>query len=321
VIRVATIGTGWIMPFHARGVQAFDGASLVAAANHRSESLERFAAEFGIPRRTTRWEELAQDPDVDAVVIGTPNSLHAPQSIAMLRAGKHVLVEKPMATSVPDAEAMVRAARDGGARLMVAHCWRFHEDVRRLRSRIEGGELGEVVKTRGYGVHAGWGPEGWFTDAALAGGGALMDMGVHAIDTARFLLGDPAPVRVQAAVGTRYAAGRYAVDDDGIVLIEWSNGTNSIVESGWWQPHLAGLEADTEVYGTGGYARVWDFTEGPPGYEHCAQPMYTTQMAEFLGSIAEGRDPSPGGEDGVVVMRIVEEAYRASAASGGGTAG
>ena len=309
VISVATIGTGWIMPFHARGVLAFDGASLAVAANHRPESLERFADAFDIPRRTTRWEDLANDPGVDAVVIGTPNVLHAPQATTMLRAGKHVLVEKPMATTLADANAMVAAARDGGARLMVAHCWRFHEDVRRLRRRIEAGELGEIVKTRGYGVHAAWGPEGWFTDPALAGGGALMDMGVHAIDTARFLLGDPSPQRVHAVVETRYAQGRYEVDDDAVVLVTWSNGATSLIESGWWQPHLAGLEADTEVYGTGGSARVWDFTEGPPGYEHCAQPMYSAQMAEFLGAIADGREPRPNGEDGAVVVRVVEAAY------------
>ncbi len=318
MIRVATIGTGWIMPFHARAIRAFADASLVAAANHRPESLERFADTFDVPRRTTSWEDLAEDDGVDAVVIGTPNVLHAPQAIAMLRAGKHVLVEKPMATTLADANAMIAAAREGGARLMVAHCWRFHEDVRRLRQRIERAELGAIVKTRGYGVHANWGPEGWFTDADLAGGGALMDMGVHAIDTARFLLGDPSPVRVRAVVGTRYADGRYQVDDDAVVLITWSNGTNSLIESGWWQPHLAGLEADTEVYGTRGYARVWDFAEGPPGYEHCAQPMYTAQMTEFLGAIADGREPRPNGEDGAVVVRIVEDAYR-SALEGGGS--
>lgn len=312
-LRVGLLGSGWVMRFHARAVAEHPGAELAVAANWREESLGRLAREFDIARTTTRWEDLAEDDSIDAVVIATPNAVHARQAVTCLEAGRHVLVEKPMAISVAEADAMVAAARRGGRSLMVAHCWRFHEDVRRLRGRIAAGELGEVVKTRGYGVHAGWGPAGWFTDPALAGGGALLDMGVHAIDTARFLLGDPEPVRVCAAVGTRYAEGRYAVDDDGILLVSWSNGTNSVVESGWWQPHLGGLEADTEVYGTRGYARVWPFTEEPEGYEHCAQPMYSAQMREFLDAIAAGREPRPNGEDGRVVVRVVEEAYGSAA--------
>src|SRR4030095_13315036 len=96
---------------------------------------------------------------------------------------KRVLVEKPMAPTVTEADAMVAAARGAGAFLMVAHCWRFHPDVRALRARVEAGELGEIVKTRGYGAHARWGPSGWFTDPELAGGGAPVDRGVPPLAT------------------------------------------------------------------------------------------------------------------------------------------
>jgi predicted dehydrogenase len=309
-LRVALVGAGWIMDYHARAVIEHPGAELVAASNWREPSLAKLAGRHGIPRTTTDWRELAADPAVDAAVIGTPNALHAPQAVAFLEAGKHVLVEKPMARNLGEADAMLAAAGRSGARLMVAHCWRFHDDVLALRARVAAGELGEVVKTRGYGVHAGWGPSGWFTDPELAGGGALVDMGVHAIDTTRFLLGDPLPSRVLATVATRY--GDYAVDDEAIVLVSWSNGTNSIVESGWWQPHLGGLEADTEVYGTAGYARVWDRTELPEGYQHCSQPMYSAQMAEFVEALSAGRQPRPSGEDGRVVLEVVERAYAAA---------
>ncbi len=309
-IRVALFGSGWIQAFHARAVFERADAELVAVANHREQSAAKLAERFGVPRVMTDWEALAQDPAVDAAVVATPNALHASQSIALLRAGKHVLVEKPMATTVAECDAMIDAARTSGAFLMVAHCWRFREEVRAMRARIEGGEFGQVVSTRGYGVHANWGPSGWFTDKALAGGGALVDMGVHAIDTARFLLGDPEPERVCATVGRRY--GTYEVDDDTHLLIGWSDGVSSEVVAGWWWPHLPGLEADTEIFGTGGYARIWDPTPPSEDYEHCTQPMYSVQMAEFLGAIAEGRQPGPSGEDGRVVMRIVEDAYRSA---------
>jgi predicted dehydrogenase len=309
VIRVALLGNGWIQEFHARGVRAHPDGELAAVANHRAASARAFADRHGIPRVTTDWEALADDPQVDAAIVATPNALHAPQAVALLEAGVHVLVEKPMAMTVAECDHMIAAARRGGASLMVAHCWRFRAEVIALRDRIAAGELGEIVKTRGYGVHANWGPTGWFTDPVLAGGGALPDMGVHAIDTVRFLLGDPEPVRVEAVVGTRYARGRYTVDDDAIVLIGWSNGTNSVVESGWWQPHLGGVEADTEVYGTGGYTRIWPPDDPVETAEHCTQPMYTAQVAEFLDAIRDGRPPRPGGEDGRVVIDVVERAY------------
>jgi predicted dehydrogenase len=310
---VALFGSGWIQDFHARGVLAHPKGELVAVANWREESAAALAERHGIPRITTDWEALAGDPEVDAAVVATPNALHAPQVVELLRAGKHVLVEKPMSTTVAEADAMIVASERSGASLMVAHCWRFRDEVAGMRERIAAGVFGEVVKTRGYGMHAAWGPSGWFTDRHLAGGGALVDMGVHAIDTARFLLGDPTPERVCAVVGTRYAAGRYDVDDDAILLITWSNGTNSIVESGWWQPHLEGLEADTEVFGTGGYDRIWSPEVPSKGYEHCTQPMYTNQMREFLDAIEEGRPPRPSGLDGRVVMQVVESAYRSGA--------
>lgn len=312
MIRVALLGSGYIQEFHARAVHEHPSAELVAVANWREQSANALAERYAIPRVTTDWNEIVEATDVDAAVVATPNALHAPQSVALLRAGKHVIVEKPMATSVTECDEMIDASRASGALLMVAHCWRFRDEVRAMRERVASGELGEVVKTRGYGAHATWGPEGWFVDPALAGGGALVDMGVHAIDTARFLLGDPTPSRVCAAIGTRY--GTYQVDDDGVLLITWSNGTNSVVESGWWQPRVGGLEADTEVYGTKGYARIWDPEPPSEDYKHDTQPMYTAQMAEFLGAIAEGRQPRPSGEDGRVVMQVVEDAYRSARA-------
>ncbi len=309
-MRIALFGSGWIQSIHAQAVLDHPQGELVAASNWREETLAKLAERFEIPRTTTDWRELLRANDVDAVVVSTPNALHAEQTIACLRSGKHVLVEKPMAMNLTECDQMIAAARESSKVLMVAHCWRFHPDVIALRERIARGELGEIVKTRGYGLHKEWGPSGWFVQKALAGGGALIDMGVHAIDTARFLLGDPKPTRVCATIGTRY--GGYDVDDDAELLISWSNGVNSIVESGWWQPHLGGLEADTEVYGTKGYTRIFPPEEPSENYEHAPQSMYSRQMAEFIDAILEGREPRPNGVDGRVVMEVVEAAYRSA---------
>jgi predicted dehydrogenase len=222
-----------------------------------------------------------------------------------------VLLDKPMAVTVEQAEQVAAAAAAAGVTLLVGHMWRYRTEVIDARARIASGSVGTPVRTRGYGIHAGWGPSGWFTDPALAGGGALIDMGVHAIDTVRFLLGDPQPVRVTASIGTAY--GQYGVDDDGVVLVEWSNGVRSIIECGWWQPRLDGVEADTEVYGTNGYERIWPqytpATPAPSDYEHCSLPMYAAQMADFLHCCRTGETPVASAEVGLTALRIVEMAY------------
>src|SRR5512134_1187609 len=139
-MRVALFGSGWIQQLHSRAVFERPDAQLVAVANHRRESASKLAETFGIPRVTTDWQALARDPEIDAAVVATPNALHAPQAIELLRHGKHVLVEKPMAMSVSECDAMLDAAHTSGAFLMVAHCWRFREEVVAMRERIDAGE-------------------------------------------------------------------------------------------------------------------------------------------------------------------------------------
>jgi predicted dehydrogenase len=315
-LAIAITGCGFIADMHVRAVQSTGLAEVVGVANHRVERAETFALHHGIARATADWETLVTDPGIDAVIVATPNALHAPQALTAIEAGKAVLVDKPMATTVAEGEAMVAAAEAAGVELLVGHMWRYRDEVRALRDRVAAGDLGRIVRTHGYGVHAGWGPSGWFTDPALAGGGALIDMGIHAIDTVRYLLGDPLPARVRASIGTSF--GDYEVDDDGLVLIDWSDGARSAVESGWWAPRLGGLEADTELYGLRGYARIWPGSP-PPGYEHCTLPMYAAQMDDFLRRVGDPRHVPPAGAPdrttGLVALEIVERAY-ASAREG-----
>jgi predicted dehydrogenase len=305
------LGYGFIGDMHTKAA-AEAGVDVCVVAGHHRDRAQAFADRHGIAWAASDWESAVASPDVDAVVIGTPNSLHHPQTMAAIAAGKHVLLEKPMAITTAEAEEIAAAAQAAGVTLLVGHMWRYREEVIASRDRIAAGSIGTPVRTRGYGVHAGWGPSGWFTDAVLAGGGALIDMGIHAIDTARFLLGDPLPVRVEASIGTAF--GDYDVEDDGVVLIEWSNGVRSVIECGWWQPRLDGVEADTEVYGTTGYERIWpQFTPATPppeNYVHCRLPMYSAQMRDFAQCCATGATPVASADVGLVAMSIVERAYQ-----------
>jgi predicted dehydrogenase len=326
-IKLAIAGTGYISKVHAQAAKSLPDVELVAVVNHRAESMAEFAHKFGITRQYTSVEDLLDDGNVDAISINTPNYLHAPQSIAALTAGVHVMVEKPIAMNAGEAQAMLDASRLSGAKLMVAHCWRFDEEVLWLKHNVDEGKLGDITRTKGYGVHVHWGPSGWFAQKEYAGGGALADMGIHAIDTARFLLGDPQPVSVYADIQTLY--GNYDVDDTGVISVKWDNGTISYFESGWWQPHTDGPEASTQLYGKSGFGQLFptylalpnkaekkiDHIESGfsfPRDPHCPQVMYDKQMAYFIECIRDDKTPVPGGVEGLINMRIVDAAYESS---------
>ena len=315
------VGYGYIAELHAIALAHHPSATLTRVTGRNEAKCAAFAARHGAKACGGGIEALVERSDVDAVIVATPNALHATETITALENGKHVLVEKPMATSVVDAKAMKRAAVQAGRQLMVGHMWRFDREAQFMRSAIERGEVGQPIRTHGWGVHVDWGPSGWFTDRSLAGGGALIDMGVHAIDTARYLLGDPLPQRVFAKIETRF--GDYEVDDTAHVVIEWNCGVLSTIESGWWHPASGGPEASTEVFGTGGYARLFP-TEIRSGRgkeavvtkpevaerdTHCDQHIYDGQLAAFVQSCITGIQCRPTADDGVVIMTICEAAY------------
>ncbi len=323
-MKIGFAGAGYIINIHAQAARN-NGAELAAVAEKFVEKVVPFGKKFRIKQQYETVEQMLAAGGVDALVIGTPNFLHAPQAIAALQAGVHVLVEKPMAMSVAEAEKMLAASAKSGAKLMVAHCWRFDQDVNWLKAQAA--RLGKIIRTKGYGVHSNWGPAGWFTQKALAGGGALADMGIHALDTARYLLGDPQPVSVYAKIGTHYKD--YDVDDTGVILVEWDNGTTSYIESGWWQPYSDGPEAGTQLYGEKGFGQLFPtrlllpndaaqkVDEVKSGFkfprkEHCPQSMYDAQMAYFLACIQSDQTPVPGGLEGLVNMKIVQAAYESS---------
>jgi predicted dehydrogenase len=331
-MKIAFAGTGYINKVHAQAAQNL-GLELVAVVNHKADSMAEFGKRFGIARQYATVEAMLKDGGVDALIVSTPNYLHAPQTIAALNAGVHVMVEKPMAMNAAEAEQMNEAASKSGATLMVAHCWRFDPDVLWLKE--QSAQLGRIIRTKGYGVHTHWGPGGWFTQKQFAGGGAMADMGIHALDTARFLLGDPKPVAVYAKIGTYYKD--FDVDDTGIIIVEWDNGATSYIESGWWQVHSDGPEAATQLYGMEGFGQLFPtrveirkpalssiegMKEGRidtidsgfkfPRDEHCPQSLYDDQLKCFVECVQKNQKPNLGGLEGLMNMKVVDAAYESA---------
>ncbi|SDE99239.1 Predicted dehydrogenase [Pricia antarctica] len=324
-IKVAIIGAGFIAHYHARALKALPNVQIAAVVTTKIESAQKFALEYDIENAFTDISKIVANDAIDSVVICTPNQFHAPYAIKFLESGKHVFLEKPMAINASEGHQIEKIAKQYDRSVMVGHMWRFDTDVNYVKETISSGKLGKIFKTKGYGIHENWGPTGWFTKKKLAGGGALADMGVHAIDTIRYLLGDPIPLKVYARIATHF--GDYDVDDTGIIVITWDNGTESIIESGWWQPHMDGPEAGAGLFGTKGYANLFPtflkITKGeesfekiipdfPERKEHCDQDIYNRQMAHFMTSIKDNKKPNPGLSEGQIVLSIVDAAYESA---------
>jgi len=323
-IKLAFIGSGYIQHYHAKGLKEQKNVELSTIVDIDLNTAKDFAKKYGIPETTDDISNLVNNKNIDAVIISTPNKFHAPYAIDLLKSDKDVFVEKPMAINEEVGKIMADVADEFNQLIMVGHMWRFDTEVNFIKEKIESGELGKIVKTKGYGIHENWGPAGWFVEKGLAGGGALADMGVHAIDTVRYLLGDPEAKQVYAKIGTYY--GDYEVDDTGIIMITWDNGATSIIESGWWQPHMDGPEAATRIFGTKGFASVFPTSvkmpKGdlagefkplmPEREEHCDQIIYTRQMEHFINCIRKRTQPNPGILEGLEVLKIVDAAYQSS---------
>jgi predicted dehydrogenase len=326
-LRLGVLGTGVIIrDFHLLTLKDHPQAEVVAAGNLHPESLKRLAANFKIPKTYTDLEAMAADPEIDAVINGLPNHLHAPVTIQMLAAGKHVLCEKPMALNVAEGEQMVAAAKRSGRKLMIAHMWRFDREIIWLRDLIANGQLGRIFKVKSHAVwlYDGPKPGSWFVTPEYAGGGALADMGIHSIDTLRFILGGVKPKRVFATAGTFFK--NISLDDTATVMLEFEGGITGLIEAGWYHLYADGLEGYTQAYGTKGYARVlpaqlqtsiegiWSVTqpEMPKRQQQCDLPMYQIQMDHFIDCVLNDKEPSPNGPDVLWSMRILEAAYRSA---------
>jgi predicted dehydrogenase len=203
-----------------------------------------------VPYGVRVWETLDEaltDPEVHAVYVGTPVFLHAPQTIQALRAGKHVLCEKPMAMNEPEARTMLQAADESGRTFGVAYYRRSYPKVQRAKQLLAAGAIGKPVlaEVTNHMWFDGQGSRGWLVDPAKAGGGPLFDIASHRIEVLNFLFGQPLRVTGQLSNVVHH----YAVEDNATVLIEYAGGARGIIDVRW---HSKVVRDECRIRGTDG---------------------------------------------------------------------
>jgi predicted dehydrogenase len=246
------------------------------------------------PYNTRTWptlDEALSDPEVQAVYVGTPVFLHAPQTIQALRAGKHVICEKPMAMNEAEARSMVQAAEESGKTFGVAYYRRCYPKVQRALQLLEAGAIGKPVfaELTNHMWFDGSGNRGWLFDPAKSGGGPLFDIASHRIDVLNFLFGQPKHVAAQLSNVVHH----YAVEDNATVMIEYENGVRGIVDVRWHSKthrdecRIRGTEGEMEMSPLNGPELIYPGgSESLPVHSNLHYPMIENFVDAVEGKAA-----------------------------------
>nr|WP_144923642.1 Gfo/Idh/MocA family oxidoreductase [Paenibacillus bovis] len=330
-LNIGVIGCGSIAKYrHLPEYKHNDQVVIAAVCDINEDRVNEVAEQYGV-KAYTNYEELLANPDIDVVSVCTPNYLHAPISIAALQSGKHVLCEKPMATSREEAVQMINAAKLAGKKLMIAHNQRFVPSHQKARKLIESGELGKIYSFRtafGHGGPEGWsadGKESWFFKKEEAFIGAMGDLGVHKTDLMRYILGEEF-VEVGAFIET--SAKQYAnVDDTAVCVLKTESGIIGTLAASW--SYVAREDNSTIIYGENAILRI----EDDPNYSLIIQykngevvkyelggiqtndagGQNSTQVInKFVASIVEDTEPAIPGEEGMKSLQVILAALESS---------
>lgn len=294
-LKWGILGTGNIAAQFARGLAALDDAELVAVGSRSAASAETFAASFGGARAHGSYEALAADPEVEAVYIATPHTLHAENSLLCLNHDKAVLCEKPFTLNAAEAKTVIDTARERQLFLMEAMWTRFFPLLGKVRELIAAGRIGEPrLLQADFGFRTEFKPEHRAFNPEL-GGGALLDVGVYPVSLASFILGTPSAVKSSAALGET------GVDEQNALLLEHPSGAIALLSSAV----RTQTEQDALILGTEGRIRLhtpwWKpekltlYTDA--GEEVIDAPLphngYAFEAAEVARCLQEGKLESP----------------------------
>lgn len=341
-VQIAVIGTGSISDLHLRSYKNNPHAEIAMVCDLNEARAKAKAEEYGVKGVATQFREVFDNPDIDAVSICTWNNTHADLAIAALESGKHVLVEKPLASSLEAALRVKRAAEKTDKHLMVGYVRRFDNNIDMIKRFAEAGEFGEFYYAKASTIRRLGNPGGWFADKERSGGGPLIDLGVHIIDLCWYLMGRPKAVSVSGnayrKLGNRsnvrnlsfYKAADYdpvknTVEDFANALIRFENGASLMVETSYTL-HALKDETTVKLYGDKGGLEIEPavtlITEkhdtilnAVPQTDNASLDVYKAfqnEIDHFIDSIRTNTTPISSVDDGLEIMKILSAIYESA---------
>lgn len=329
-VRVGMIGAGFIAAYHLDGLRSAGGADLRMIAGRTPERTAALAAHYGIAACTIDWQALLARDDIDAVVITTPDETHQEIAIAAARAGKHILLQKPMARTAVECRSIIAAATAAKVHLQVSFMHRHFEEVVMARQWLADGAIGRPYMMRMRNATPGpdWGH--WFYSRARVGGGVVMQLGIHGIDLLRHLFGDITSVSASTALlrtERMLADGTLAHpdnEDHALAIYQFASGALATHEMS--MSEVQGCDRFTlEIYGERGtiwlrsgrgpiamYAPQNTSVGGWQVPELPARAPGARQHTAFLDIVRNRAAPDPTAQDGLASVLVAEAIYRAS---------
>lgn len=347
-LRVGVIGLGYGGEMALKGYSLLPDVEIVALAGLEEDRLQTLGATYNVPNLYHYHHELLSRDDLDAVSVCVPNYLHAPITIEALKRGLHVLCEKPLARTSREAEAMVDAATEADRVLQVVFNHRVRGDVQVLKCYIDEGKLGKIYYAKAYWMRRRGIPGAgtWFVSKEKAGGGPLIDLGVHALDMALYLLGEPEVLTVSASTYDELAkSGKgidpkarksgsgnvYEVEDLATAFLRLAGGSTLLLEASWATNSSASDDFGIILYGSDGGAEIqvknYNWLDTLDIYTDVADAPATihpqlykgdghiTVVREFVDIIKGGNWLQYNGNEGLQRVRVIDACY-ASAAQG-----
>ena len=342
-LKIGIIGAGNIAEVHIEAYRKNPQVELYALCDVNPVRLEEMGRKYGVERCFTEASEMLALPELDAVSVCTWNAAHASCAMAALRAGKHVLCEKPMATSAAEAMEMAKTARACGKLLMIGFVRRYGDDCKLLQEFAAIGFFGDLYYAKATYLRRFGNPEGWFSNKAYSAGGPLIDLGVHVIDLVRYLAGNPKPVSVYGATfdklkdrdgirdakeyvaaSARYMDHVFDVEDLATAMIRFDNGLVLSVEASFTL-NLKQDKGEIELFGDKGGAKLGQELElyhqmnGHMVNTQLACPaacgfgdMFSHEIDHFVDCILNGTACKSPAQDGVELMRILDAVYESA---------